>query len=158
MAGRGPAPKDPSRLAGHGAAKKRAGQIRVVEVDPTDQPSLQELFGDENPATGLEWSKATLRFWGEIGEFVKVQLLQNAQWSLLGRAMILDDAVNRGELKLASEARLQIAKFGIAPDDMARMRIQFAAAEEADEKRDRRRAGSAGASVRDKYSKLKAVD
>lgn len=151
MAGVGPAPKDPSKRA----RRNKGPEMRVVEVEPADQPSLEELFGSENPATGEEWNPATLRLWGELGEFAKVQLLQDAQWSLLARAMILDDALVSGELKYAAEARLQLAKFGIAPDDVARMRIQFAQADEADEKR---RTSRPGADARGRYKGLKAVD
>lgn len=152
MAGRGPAPKDPSKRA---RRNKDPIAMRVIEVSEVEQPSLEELFGEINPLTGEPWSSATLRLWREIGEFARVQLLQGAQWSLFGRAMLLDDAVNRGEAKFAAEARLQIAKFGIAPDDLARMRIQLAAADEADE---RRRTSRSGADVRGVYKGLRAVD
>lgn len=151
MAGRGPAPKDPRKRA---RKNKDPVAMRVIEVSPVAQPSLESLFGAVNPATGMEWSDATLMLWREIGEFGRVQLLQSAQWSLFGRAMILDDAVNRGDLKYAAEARLQIAKFGIAPDDLARMRIQLAAADEADEKR---RTSKAGADVRGVYKGLRVA-
>ena len=152
LAGNGPPPKDPSRRA---RRNKDASPMRIVEVSEVEQPRLEDIYGDENPATGEPWSFATLRLWDEIGEFARVQLLQDAQWSLFARAMVLDDAVNRGDLRSASEARLQIAKFGIAPDDLARMRIQLAQADEADEKR---RSSRSGADVRGRYKSLKAVD
>lgn len=151
MAGRGPAPKDPSKRA----RRNKGQEMRVVEVEPAEQPSLVDLFGVDNPATGEPWNMATLRLWDELSEFAKIQLLQNAQWSLLARAMILDDAVVSGDLKFASEARLQLAKFGIAPDDVARMRIQFAQADEAEE---RRKAPRSGNDARGRYGGLKAVD
>ena len=75
--------------------------------------------------------------------------------SKYARAKILDDAVISGELRHAAEARLQMAKFGIAPDDLARLRIQFAQADEVEEKR---RSSRAGADVRGRYKGLKAVD
>ncbi|WP_443701391.1 phage terminase small subunit [Prescottella equi] len=49
--------------------------------------------------------------------------------------------------------RLRVAKFGATPEDRARLRIQFAAADEADGKRTR----PAGGSSRDRRGPLKAV-
>ena len=135
MAGRGPAPKDPSKLAGHGAAKARQGEMRVINVDPVPQPDLVSLLGEVNEATGLEWHPATLELWDNLGVFPSLGVLQGAQWAVLARAMMLDDAFMRGELRHASELRLQLQKFGIAPDDVARLRIVFAQADEADSKR-----------------------
>lgn len=152
MAGNGPPPKDPAKRA---RRNKDTMGMRVVEVEPTDQPSLESLFGELNPATGEPWKRATLMLWEQLGEFARVQLLQDAQWSLFARAMILDDAVISGELRHAAEARLQMAKFGIAPDDLARLRIQFAQADEVEEKR---RSSRSGADVRGRYKGLKAVD
>lgn len=152
MAGVGPPPKDPSRRA---RRNKDPVALRVIEVEPVEQPSLESLFGEVNPATGEPWHSATLLLWEQLGEFARVQLLRDAQWSLFARAMVLDDAVLAGHLKYAAESRLQLAKFGIAPDDLARLRIQFAQADEADEKR---RSSRGGADVRGRYKGLKAVD
>lgn len=149
--GKGPAPKPAAKRARRNADPT---PLRIVKVDPVDQPPLRELVGPYNPATEEPWTESTLHLWEELGEFVRVQLLQGAQWDLLSRAMILDDAVVRGRLKWASEARLQLAKFGIAPDDLARLRIQFAAADEAD---DKRRNSRTGADSRGAYSGLKAT-
>lgn len=61
-------------------------------------------------------------------------------------------------MKLAGELRLRTAKFGATAEDRARLRIQYAAADEADDKRDRRRAGKAGEETKKRYSQLKVVD
>lgn len=132
MAGRGPAPKDPSRRA-----RKNADPIplRVVHADPAEQPDLADLLGETNPLTGSPWQRATLTFWRQLGEFPTTANLQAAQWSSLARAMAIDDAMVSGETKLAGEARLRLAKYGIDPDDLARLRIQIVQADEAEEKR-----------------------
>lgn len=132
MAGRGPAPKDQSRRA-----RKNADPIplRVVHADPAVQPELSDLLGEVNPLTGTQWQKATLTFWRQLGEFPTTANLQAAQWSSLARAMAIDDAMVAGETKLAGEARLRLAKYGIDPDDLARLRIQIVQADEAEEKR-----------------------
>lgn len=126
MPGRGPAPKV--------GAMRHNKDLRIVEVEPGAQPTLESLVGDVNPVTGEPFTLATLRFWDELSEFATLGLLLDAQWSLLARAMVLDDAVMRGEAKWAAEARLQMAKFGIAPDDVLRMRVQIVQADEAEAK------------------------
>lgn len=152
VAGRGPAPKDPSKLAGHGAAKARQGEIRVINVDPVPQPDLVEMLGKVNAATGEEWHPSTLVLWKNLGEFPSLGALQSAQWAVLARAMMLDDAFMRGELKHAAELRLQLQKFGIAPDDVARLRIVFAQADEVDSKRP-----ASGASARERRGQIRAI-
>ena len=151
MPGKGPAPKMPSQLVGHGNAKARSSEMKVIEVTPGSQPPLVDLVGEVNPITDLPVSDATLRLWDELAEFATMGLLLPAQWSLLARAMVLDDAVMRGEARWAAEARLQMQKFGIAPDDVLRMRVQVVQAEEAEGKLEVESAAS-------RWSGLKAVD
>lgn len=132
MAGRGPAPKDPNKRA-----RRNADPIplRVVHADPAAQPELADLLGEANPLTGSQWQPATLTFWRHLGEFPTTENLQNAQWSSLARAVAIDDAMLAGETKLAAESRLRLAKYGIDPDDLARLRVQIVQADEAEEKR-----------------------
>jgi hypothetical protein len=106
--------------------------LRIVVAEPAEQPALAELLGDVNPITQLPWQYATLRLWVELADFPSTKDLLPAQWSLLSRAMMLDDAFVAGMSTQATEARLQIAKFGVASDDLARLRIVIAQAEEAD--------------------------
>lgn len=130
MAGRGPAPKDASKRARRNADSA----VRIIQTKPSVQPSLVEAVGEINPVTAEPWSDPTLRLWTALGEFPTSETLQTAQWLLLARSMMLDDALIRGEAKYAAEARLQLAKFGIAPDDVARLRYSFATADQAEEK------------------------
>lgn len=148
MAGRGPAPKDSSKRA----RRNKDPMMRVVEVEAVPQPPLTDILGNANPVTGEPWQPATLRLWSELAEFPSTELLQSAQWSLLARAMILDDATVSGRTASATEARLQLQKFGIAPDDVARLRIAFAQADEADQKRPPKTPGS-----KHTYGDLKVV-
>jgi len=71
--------------------------------------------------------------------------------------MMLDDAVMEGDARFASEARLQIAKFGITPDDVARLRFVLAqaeGAEDANAERSERRSVSA----RERYGQPKRLE
>lgn len=126
MAGNGPPPKDPSKRA---RSNKDPIPLRVVEITPAAQPSLVDAIGELNPATEMPWTSGTKLLWSALAEIPTTSNLVTAQWLLLARAMILDDALLSGSVSAASEARLQLAKFGIAPDDVARLRIQFAQAD-----------------------------
>lgn len=132
MAGRGPAPKESGKRVRRNAD---VVPLRSLQAVPVVQPELTSLLGEVNPATGNPWTIATLELWSSLGEFPSTAGLMRAQWALLARAMVLDDLVMSGEVKHASEVRLEIAKFFIAPDDLLRGRIVLAAAEEADERR-----------------------
>lgn len=148
MGGRGPAPK-----VNKIRRNKDSQPMHVIEVEPTVQPALEDVVGEVNPATGEPFTDATLRFWDELADFATLGLLMEAQWSLLARAMILDDAVMRGHLGSASEARLQLQKFGIAPDDVLRMRVQIVQAEEAESKREVVRGAQGG-----RWGDLRAIE
>lgn len=132
MAGRGPQPKDASRLVGHGAAKARMAGMRVVESKPVPQPPLPEFMPE-----GVEWPEQTRVWW----EMWRVDPL-TSEFRATDWADLLDTAVIHGrfwlgEVKLAGELRLRVAKHGATQEDRARLRITFAAADEADEKRAR---------------------
>lgn len=152
MPGRGPAPKPAARRARRNA---EPSPLRSIEIEPAQQPKLETVLGEENPATGEPWSAATLALWDRLGEAPSTRDLVDAQWALLARAMVLDDLVMRGEVKHASEVRLQLAKFFVAPDDMLRGRIQVIAADEAEQSGTTREASSAR--DRSRGRKLRAV-
>jgi hypothetical protein len=56
-------------------------------------------------------------------------------WSALLDTATLHARFWRGEVSVAPELRLREAKFGATPEDRARLRIQWANADEADAKR-----------------------
>lgn len=129
MAGRGPAPKDPSQRA---RRNKPAGpELRVIHTEASPQPPLPD--GDWHPQT-VEW-------WAMWRDSPLAPEFTANDWSeLLDTALIHSDYWH-GDRKLAGELRLRVAKFGATPEDRARLRIQFAQADEADAKRPEQRAG-----------------
>lgn len=147
MAGNGPPPKDVSKRARRNAEPV---PLRIVVVTPAQQPALEDAIGEINPATGMPWTPGTKLLWQALGEIPTTSNLVTAQWLLLARAMILDDALLNGSVSAASEARLQLAKFGIAPDDVARLRFSFAQADQAEARVPVKRASS--------YTALRATD
>lgn len=129
MAGRGPSPKDPSKRARRNADPV---PLRVIESEPVAQPPLPD-----GPAQ-VERTREWWAMWGESplsSEFVA------ADWDYLADTALIHAAFWSGDLKQAVELRLRVAKFGQTPEDRARLRIQFAQAEDADARVPRRVSG-----------------
>ena len=152
MAGRGPAPKDPSKRARRNADPVA---MRVITADPTAQPDLPALYlPDANgKKKRFAWPEATKRWWKMWGDSPLASEFTANDWSELLDTALLHAQFWSGDTKVAGELRLRVAKFGATPEDRARLRIQFAAAEEADEKRARPKGGSS----RERRGPLKAV-
>lgn len=155
-------PKDPEKLAGHShgragaAADRRAGMQRIV-AEPVPQPDLCELIGNTNPMTSEAWMPQTMDLWEHLGEFPTIAKgLQAAQWDMLARACMLDDA-SLSEPKWAAEARLRFTKYGVDPDDLLRLRIQIVAADEAEARRRAPGLPPDGSQSMKKYGPLTAV-
>lgn len=134
MAGRGPAPKDPSRRARRNAD---VVPLRVVEIEPAPKPMLPPLIEEMKVDKAVvrvpgEWPEPTLLWWRMLdlhplkGEFTELD------WSYLLDTARIHAAFWNGDLKVASELRLREAKYGFTPEDRARLRIQFAQATEAE--------------------------
>lgn len=129
MAGRGPAPKDPSRRA---RTNKQPVQQRVLDatgVQPVDLP--MDLLPE-----GDEWHPATLRWWGRWCESPLAENLPAVDWSELEACAVLHhEFMRKRSFTLGSELRLRMAKWGATPEDRARLRISIADADEKDAKR-----------------------
>lgn len=147
MAGRGRAPGDPSRLAGHGASKKQMGMLRVVPATPMSQPALPD-FDVQVEVDGqlieqkFTWPQRTREWWAMWADSPLSAEFTSTDWSELLDTALLHARLWGGDIKVAAELRLRVAKFGATPEDRARLRIQFALADEADEKRARPQASS----------------
>lgn len=156
MAGRGPAPKDVTRLAGHGAAKAREASMRVLVAEPVEQPKLPQRW-QVDPRTGkrrrIVWPAETRDFWQVWAGSPLSAEFTATDWSELLIAARLHAAVVEGDLKSAPELRLRLAKFGATPEDRARLRITFAAADEAEQKTEQPRSSRRS----DRYVGLRAV-
>ncbi|MFC9432694.1 hypothetical protein [Nocardia sp. NPDC057030] len=154
MPGRGPAPKDPNRRA---RANKDPIPLRVIHAEPAPQPELPEFdlqIEVDNKIVGkrFTWAPRTREWWQMWGESPLSADFTSTDWSELLDTAIIHSRFWNGAVNLAAELRLRVAKFGATPEDRARLRIQFAAADEAEE----RRHGPDG-SARDRRGPLKAV-
>lgn len=134
MAGRGPAPKDPSKRA---RTNKDVIQLRVLEVQPVEQPELPSfsimVTVDEQLVTQeFEWPAMTQDWWAMLAHHPLANEFIETDWSYLMETARLHAEFWMGKLSLAAELRLREAKYGFTPEDRARLRIQFAQATEAE--------------------------
>lgn len=126
MAGRGAPPKPAHRRA---RKNKDTVEMRVVEVTPSGQPEL--------PDHSEGWHPQTLRWWEMWGESPLAAEFTANDWNELSDTAVIHSAFWNGAISAGAELRLRVAKFGATPEDRARLRITFAAAEQADELRPR---------------------
>ena len=142
MAGVGPAPKDPRRRA---RTNSDLVPATVLRFEPTDQPSLPEA-----PEWLGEWPEPTVSWWSMWAGSAQSDNLTATDWDfLLDTALLHAQVWGHGQTKLLPELRLRVAKFGATPEDRARLRMQFAQADEADAKR------PASSSARERFGDLR---
>lgn len=125
MAGIGSAPKDPSTRARRNADPIPA---KVIEFRKGQQPKLPTI-------KGLRWPAVTQRWWAMWAESGQAEHFTDTDWSSLLDTALIHARFWQGDLSLAGELRLRVAKFGATLEDRARLRITFADADAADDKR-----------------------
>lgn len=135
MAGRGPAPKDAGTRARRNADPVG---VRIVDAVLSEQLPLPELMPNGDP-----WPRETVRWWAMWGASPLAGEFTANDWSELLDTAVLHGAYWAGDLKHAGELRLRVAKYGATPEDRARLRIQFASANEADDRQARKGLGAA---------------
>ncbi|MEV0608115.1 hypothetical protein AB0I61_17290 [Polymorphospora rubra] len=124
MAGQGPAPKPAGRRA-----RRNADAIpqTVLEFRRAPQPILP-VFGPG----GEPWPDPTVTWWATWGASAQAELMTATDWSFLLDTALLHARLWAGEVSVAPELRLRVAKFGATLEDRARLRIVFADADDAD--------------------------
>jgi hypothetical protein len=128
--------------------------VRVVKSEPTPAPEFPELMPNGEP-----WPAQTLTWWRNWISDPLTAEFRTADWDELLISAVLHGAFWSGDSKVAGELRLRTAKFGATPEDRARLRITYGAADDADDKAARRRARTdeGPAAGKGRYSKLRAV-
>jgi hypothetical protein len=111
MAGRGPAPKDPSEV------RRRNVSPELVLVAADDQ-----VRGPELP-DGYEWPEETRAWWQHWRESPQSQVFIDTDWSFLLDTALLHADLWLGDLSVAGELRLRVAKFGATAEDRRRLRL-----------------------------------
>lgn len=124
MAGRGPAPKDPNRRA---RGNRDPVPATLLRFEPAHQPSL--------PGGASKWPERTRDWWNVWGSSPQSEHFTATDWEFLLETALLHAKFWAGDMSVASELRLRVAKMGATPEDRARLRMMFADADEKDSKR-----------------------
>lgn len=147
MAGKGPLPKPAEQRARRNATTAVAG-LRIVDSDPMPQPPLPETMPGN-----VEWPVQTIAWWAMWGEDPLSHDFRSTDWSELLDTAVVHGNFWRGNIALAGELRQRTAAFGATQEARARLRIQYAQADEAEEKR---RSSKPAADFRGAYKGLAA--
>lgn len=129
MAGRGPAPKDPSEVR----RRNRPERLTVLETDG-------QVHGPDLP-DGVDWPDVTRDWWDTWRRSAQAQTFTETDWSFLLDTAVLHMDFWDGNRAVAPELRLRAAKFGATPEDRARLKI---AVGEPSDKKPAQRTRSAG--------------
>lgn len=148
MAGRGPAPK-PEHMRSKKSSQPVA--LKTIEVEAARQPALpDDLIID---GEFRDWPEPTLRWWKTWGESPLTDSFTATDWDFMLDTALIHARFWLGDARQAAELRQRMAKVGATPEDRARLRIQFASADESEDRRDRRKSVAASAS----RSRMRAV-
>lgn len=111
MAGRGPAPKDPSERR----RRNLSEPLTVVESDG-------ESRGPDLP-DGFDWPDVTREWWETWRRSPQAKTFTDTDWSFLVDTAVMHAEFWLGNRALAAELRLRVAKFGATPEDRMRLKI-----------------------------------
>lgn len=132
MAGNGPPPQ--SRRA-----RRNSDPIplRVIHAQPVEQPELPDFdvtvtIDDQLITQTFRWPERTRDWWQMWADSALSKDFTSTDWSELLDTARLHAAYWLGDLKVAGELRLRVAKFGATPEDRAKLRIVFAEADKAE--------------------------
>ncbi|MFB9776127.1 hypothetical protein [Brevibacterium otitidis] len=101
----------------------------VLRFEEAEQPDLPD---------SLPWPEETVEWWEMWRDSPQAEHFGSTDWSfLLDTAILHANLWGNGDTTVLSELRIRVAKFGATPEDRARLRMQFAEADEADAKRPR---------------------
>ena len=116
----------------------------------------------------MDWPAVTRDWWIQWGDHPMADTFTHSDWQFLLDTALLHAAVwGAGDLRLLPELRLRVAKYGVTPEDRARLRITFAEADSRDKRRhdpeapaDEVKAQRIGSAARARYARrpLMAVE
>ncbi|WP_405960603.1 hypothetical protein OG235_24730 [Streptomyces sp. NBC_00024] len=150
MAGRGPQPKQPGRRARANKDPVPQTILRFEQAEPPELPTLSVMKDGE--LVEYAWPARTLDWWEMWKASPQAEHFSSTDWDFLLDTAVVHARLWSGEMSAAAELRLRVAKFGATPEDRARLRMQFAQADEADSKRP-----EGGRSARERRGVLRAL-
>lgn len=111
MAGRGRAPKDPDKR-------------HRTNADPIPTTKLEGAKA-EPPALPVHLSShpEVSQWWQTWIDSAQAETFTNTDWQFLYDTAFIAHEFYNGDMKVAGEFRLRVAKFGATPEDRARLRL-----------------------------------
>ena len=120
----GPLPKPPGTAA---RRNKPEWGGRTVLIDPVPQPDLPSVeIEKDGKLIEWVWPVRTQEWWGMWGRTPLSAEFTETDWDFLMSTALLHARYWRGDMGVATELRIREAKFGVTPEDRARLRITFA--------------------------------
>jgi len=123
MAGRGPA-----KAQTHTRARNDVKRETVKSDGKLGGFPLPEgLLGVDKDGNEVEWHPATVRWWENWRRSPQgTRMVTDPDWDfLLDTALIHHNMWKNGRWEFASEVRLRAAKFGVSPEDRARLKFEI---------------------------------
>lgn len=120
MAGKGPAPKDPSTRRRKNADPKPTDQL--ANDGRTRGPQLPKgVLPDAE-----DWHERTKLWWATWRKSPQAQLFTATDWDfLLDTALMHHVMWSKGRWEFAAEIRLRVGKFGATGEDRLRLRMEI---------------------------------
>lgn len=132
---RGPSPKDMGTKAGRAGDKV---PFRVVGLPAHPQPELPEWFKwfDGERARKIKYPPETIRWWETWRNSPLNDGFTQHDWEYLLEVSIIHAQFFLGidRMKCAAELRQRMARFGVTPEDRAKLRIITVTADTAEER------------------------
>jgi len=152
MSGVGPAPKDPSKRARRNKDPQAQTILRFEKAEAPELPDFK-VRNDAGRLVKFRWPERTCEWWAKWVASPQAEHFSTTDWEELLTTALIHARVWSGEVALSAELRLRVAKFGATMEDRARLRMQFAQADEADEGR-----GSSGVdAAKERYARLRVL-
>ncbi|MDX2757902.1 phage terminase small subunit [Streptomyces europaeiscabiei] len=151
MAGVGPAPKDPSRRA---RRNKETQPQTILRFERAEAPELPDFrIEQDGDLVEFVWPERTREWWQMWVDSPQAEHFGSTDWDFLLDTALIHARFWRGDLSVAAELRLRVAKHGATMEDRARLRMAFAEADDADGGQ-----GSSGAdAAKERYAKLRVL-
>lgn len=152
MGGRGPAPKDPDRRARRNKDAVAQTVLRFEAAAAPDLPTFQ--IQEDGELVEFQWPLQTIVWWEMWKASPQAEHFGSTDWSVLLDTALVHARFWMGNLSLGAELRLRVQKFGATPEDRARLRMQFAEADAADEGK----GAPAASPAKARYGNLRVVN
>lgn len=146
----GPPPKPGNRRARRNADPIPQTVLTFEAAEAPDLPTFSIRVDDT--LVEYQWPERTLEWWETWKACPQAEHFSSTDWESLLDTALIHAKVWSGDLSMAGELRLRVAKFGATMEDRARLRLVFAEADKQDAKRP-----AVESSAKARYGTLRAL-